>query len=108
MSEQGATAHEAALGRGHVTTWIAVRGHIVDEQITALLKHPRSSSTHMHIEHEKLVKDHTIQQQVNFNTYFSAAIHLLMYLAERQLSGMADSSVMHVPMHMPTVTKLHA
>jgi len=75
----------------------------VDEQITALFKHPRSSSTHMHIEHEKLVKDHTIQQQVNFNTYFSAAIHLLMYLAERQLSGMADSSVMHVPMHMPTV-----
>lgn len=61
---EGATAHEAALGGGHVTTWIAVRGHLVDEQITALINDLSSSSAHMHVEHDTLVTDHIIQQQV--------------------------------------------
>lgn len=61
---EGATAHEAALGGGHVTTWIAVRGHLVDEQITALINDLSSSSANMHVEHDTLVKDHIIQQQV--------------------------------------------
>ncbi|DBA79546.1 TPA: hypothetical protein ACH3X1_008247 [Trebouxia sp. C0004] len=64
MSGQGAIAHEAVLGGGHVTTWIAVRGHPVDERITALMNDLHSSSTRMHIELEKLVRDHTIHQQV--------------------------------------------
>ena len=37
---QAAAAHEAALGGGHVTTWIAVRGHVVDQQIVATLREP--------------------------------------------------------------------
>ncbi len=76
MSGQGATAHEAALGGGHVTTWIAVRGHLVDEQITALMNDLHSSRAHLHIEHEKHVNDHTIQQQVH--TCCSAVIESLM------------------------------
>ncbi len=75
MSGQGATAHEAALGGGHVTTWIAVRGHVVDEQITALMND--LSSALVHLKHDMLVKDHTIQQQVP--TCSSATIELLMH-----------------------------
>ncbi|KAL0032044.1 hypothetical protein WJX77_002186 [Trebouxia sp. C0004] len=71
MSGQGAIAHEAVLGGGHVTTWIAVRGHPVDERITALMNDLHSSSTRMHIELEKLVRDHTIHQQVDQATRLS-------------------------------------
>lgn len=35
---KAAAAHEAALGGGHVTTWIAVRSHVVDQQIVATLQ----------------------------------------------------------------------
>ncbi|KAL0050501.1 hypothetical protein WJX82_000873 [Trebouxia sp. C0006] len=61
---EGATAHEAALGGGHVTTWLALRGHLVDEQITTLMNDLSKSSAHMHVEDDTLVKDHSIQQQV--------------------------------------------
>ena len=106
-SGQGAIAHEAALGGGHVTTWIAVRGHLVDEQITALMHNLSSSSAHMHVEHDMLVKDHSIQQQVP--TCSSATIELLMQKAKRQLCCTADSlSRMRVPMHTPNVTLCHA
>ncbi len=62
MSVQGAAAHEAALGGGHVTTWIAVRGYAVDQQIIATLKAPlQQNNTHGQNQH---ASDHIIQQQV--------------------------------------------
>jgi len=107
VSGQGATAHEAALGGGHVTTWIALRGHLVDEHITALMNDLSKSSAHMHVEDDTLVKDHSIQQQVPTCSF--ATIELLMQKAQRQLCCMADNlSCMRVPMHTPTVTLSHA
>ncbi|KAL0021692.1 hypothetical protein WJX79_001040 [Trebouxia sp. C0005] len=61
---KGATAHEAALGGGHVTTWIAVRGHLVDKQITTSMNDLCFSSPHMYNEHVNPAADHTVQQQV--------------------------------------------
>ncbi len=34
---QATAAHEAAIGGGHVTTWTALRGHVVDDQIVDAL-----------------------------------------------------------------------
>ena len=65
------------------------------------------SNAHMRVEHDTLVKDHTIQQQVH--TCSSATIELLMQKAKRQLCCTADSlSRMHVPMHTPIATLSHA
>ena len=56
---QAAAAHEAALGGGHVTTWIAVRSLVVDEQIVATLRQ------HLPDKHvQKQTGAQNIQQQV--------------------------------------------
>ena len=79
----------------------------MDEQITALINDLSSSSANMHVEHDTLVKDHIIQQQVP--TCSSATIKLLMQKAKRQLCRIADSlSRMRVPLHTPIVTHSHA
>lgn len=59
---KAAAAHEAALGGGHVTTWIAVRGYVVDEQIIATLKTPLQQNNTQ--TQDTYASDHTMHQQV--------------------------------------------
>ena len=73
MSMQAAAAHEAALGGGHVTTWIAVRGYVVDEQIIATLKTPLQQSNTQ--TQDTYASDHTMHQQVC--TVCDASIQLM-------------------------------
>ena len=83
---QAAAAHEAALGGGHVTTWIAVRSHVVGQQIVATLREPvPQESCQKHSQHAETPN---IQQQVHCECDDWIGV-LLVLQSQRQTCGVA-------------------